>query len=939
MSSQETEAGNKRNSKVTPDALLTVIRQLIEESARPLSSKPDINLDSHLERELGLDSLGRTELLIRLSEVFGIDLPDESLLAETPRELLNLLSASLEVDESEALLEPLELPQGSGEFPSAASTLMASLAWHRDQHPDRVHILHYSQPEAPEPISYLALWEGAGRIASGLWKRSVRPGDRVALMLPTGTGYFFSFFGILRAGAIPVPIYPPTRPSQLEEHVRRHGLILQNAGVRMLITLPEARVVARLLRTQVPCLQQIIDWAELDKTETKGPVITRKGEDIAFLQYTSGSTGDPKGVALTHENLLANIRAMGKVAEVTGDDVFVSWLPLYHDMGLIGAWLGSLYFGLPLVVMSPLHFLARPSRWLWVIHRHRGTLSASPNFGYELCLNKVKEDELAGLDLSSWRWAFNGAEPVSAITLRRFKERFAPYGLDAKTLAPVYGLAEAAVGLAFPPPGRGPLVDRVSRERFTRDGVAVPVKEGVGDALEIVACGQALPGYRIRVVDRAGRELPERTEGRLEFQGPSATSGYFNNPGATRELIHEGWLDTGDRAYIADGDLYITGRIKEMIIRGGRNIYPYEVEQALGELPGIRKGCVALFPADDPASGTERLVVVAESRESDAARRNQLGQKVRELITDLLDMPPDEVVLAPPHTVLKTSSGKLRRATMRTLYEQGRLGRDGGTLPWQVLRLVLLGMWRRLQRIAQSSKRYLFAAYGWTLFWLLVPLVWLSVVLLPRRAMRWRAIRLGIRILRGLSATTVQVEGLENLPAADQPCVLVANHSSYLDTLALIDAIPREFVYVAKRELSQKRYSRIFLECLDTLFVERFDSRRSAASAKEFIKALQEGRSLAFYPEGTFRAEPGLLPFHMGAFVAAEQSGVPVLPVAIQGTRSILSADSNFPHHGAVKLVITPPLWPESKGWAEAVRLQVAAREAIAVQLDGERLS
>jgi acyl carrier protein len=934
MANQVTEENGQQKREVTADALLEVVLKLCEESATPSVTKHDLNLDSRLERDLGLDSLGRTELIARLGEEFGIDLPDEALLAETPRELLSLLLKTADQLETQISVVRAELPQGDTEFPTTATTLTDSLAWHLDRHPARVHILHYSHPEAPDEISYQTLWQGAGRVAFGLWEYSVRSGDRVALMLPTGISYFFSFFGILRTGAIPVPIYPPTRPSQLEEHLRRHGGILRNAGVSLLITLPEARGVARLLKTQVPSLQHIVDWAELDNTRGKPPVTSIRGEDTAFLQYTSGSTGDPKGVILTHADLLANIRAMGRATGVTAEDLFVSWLPLYHDMGLIGAWLGSLYFGLPLVVMSPLHFLARPSRWLWAIHRHRGTFSASPNFGYELCLSRIKQEEIAGLDLSSWRWAFNGAEPVSADTLRRFTERFSPYGLNRNTLAPVYGLAEAAVGLAFPPPGRGPLIDRVHRERFMASGEAVPVEAGAQNTLEIVACGKALPGYQLRVVDRAGRTLPERREGRLEFQGPSATRGYFNNPEATRQLIHGGWLDTGDRAYIANGEIYITGRIKEMIIRGGRNIYPYELEQAIGELAGIRKGCVVLFPADDPATGTERLIVVAESRESDAQQLHQLQQAIRERIIDLLGMPPDDVVVAPPHTVLKTSSGKLRRNTMRSLYEQDRLGRKSRALPWQVLRLVLSGMRQRLRLVRRSVLYYLFAAYVWILFYILVPLVWLGVALLPRRAMRWAAIRLAIRLLRRLSATKLLVTGLENLPSPDQPCILVANHASYLDPLALIDAIPREFAYVAKQELFERFYSRVFLQRLNSLFVERFDSRRGAASAKEFRKTLREGHSLAIYPEGTFRAEPGLLPFHMGAFVAAEQSGVPVLPVTIRGTRSILRADSNLPHHGTVRVIIASPLYPQKKGWSEAVRLQVAAKEVIAKHLE-----
>jgi 1-acyl-sn-glycerol-3-phosphate acyltransferase len=921
---------NRQRSEVSAQTLLKVIERLLRETPGAEGYTTGLNLDSHLESDLGLDSLARTELLSRINKTFAVLMPDQALLAETPRELLTILAQASGQSAPQAGQQRTDVTARGVAQPSSATTLIEVLDWHLDHQPEREHIQLYAGDEEPEVIRYSDLGEGADRVAVGLWEHGVRPGDRVALMLPTERSYFYSFFGILLAGAVPVPIYPPARLSQLEEHLRRHGRILQNAGVRLLISFPEADRVAHLLKALVPTLRHVVDGASLDRATGGAQRASRRGEDIAFLQYTSGSTGDPKGVVLSHDNLLANIRAMGQAVAVSADDVFVSWLPLYHDMGLIGAWLGSLYFGLPLVVMSPLRFLARPSRWLWAIHRHRGTLSASPNFGYELCLSKVPEEELSGLDLSAWRYAFNGAEPVSATTLRGFAERFKAYGFRANALAPVYGLAEAAVGLAFPPPRRGPLIDRISRVAFMHNGEALQAKEGDPDPLSVVACGRPLPGYKVQVVDKAGRPLPERREGRLEFQGPSSTRGYFENPQASSRLFREGWLDTGDRAYLADGDVYITGRIKEMMIRGGRNIYPYELEQLVGEIDGIRKGCVAVFPCDDPATGSERLVVLAESRERTPERLEMLRRAIRQCTGDLLGMPPDDVVVAPPHTVLKTSSGKLRRGAMRALYERGELGQGRRPLPLQVASLLLSGLGLRLNRMRLNAARYLFASHAWFVFSLLVPLVWLSVVTLPRLSWRWSMIRLAIRVLRRLTGTPLRVAGLEHLPAPGQPLILVANHASYLDTLALIDAIPREFVYVAKQELAQKFFSRLFLQRLDTLFVARFDARRSADMAEEFANLLAQGRSLAFYPEATFRAEPGLLPFHMGAFVAAAESGVPVLPVAIRGSRAILCADSNFPHHGAVQVVIEPSRQPRASGWAEAARLRSEVRAAIA---------
>ena len=396
----------------------------------------------------------------------------------------------------------------------------------------------------------------------------------------------------------------------------------------------------------------------------------------ALIQYTSGSTGDPKGVVLSHANLLANIRAMGQAMEASSADIFVSWLPLYHDMGLIGAWLGCLYFAAPLYVMSPLSFLVRPESWLWAIHRFRATLSAAPNFAFELCLEQDRRCESARAGpLVRCAWWRTAPSRSACTTLRRFIERFGRYGFRPGAMAPVYGLAENSVGLAFPPMGRAPVIDRVDREALSTRGHG-----GAGDGrttrtrLRSSSCGLPLPGNEIRIVDELGYELGERREGRLEFRGPSATSGYFRNEAKTRELFHGGWLDSGDRAYMAGGEVYITGRIKDIIIRAGRHIYPQEIEEAIAEIPGIRKGCVAVFGVADRASGTERVVIVAETRETDPAARAALQARAQEVAASIAGTPPDEIVLAPPRTVPKTSSGKIRRSAAKELYEAGRIG-------------------------------------------------------------------------------------------------------------------------------------------------------------------------------------------------------------------------------------------------------------------------
>lgn len=888
-------------------------------------------LDSPLDRELGFDSLGRVELVARLERKFGVALPERLVVsAETPRDLLRALTAAYPLPAGESVVETRPLATGEVQIPRHAGTLLEVLEWHAAHEPGRCHIRFYSDEDDGPVLTYAALAAGANQVAAGLQSHDLRPGDAVAIMLPTGAEYFFTFFGALLAGGIPVPMYPPLRPTQIEDHLRRQAGILSNCLAAVLVTTEETALAAGLLKAQVSTLQLVVTPEKLAVSNSALQLPRISPDSIALLQYTSGSTGNPKGVVLTHRNLLANIRAMGEAASVRPSDVFISWLPLYHDMGLIGAWLGSLYYAMPLVLMTPLTFLARPQRWLRAIQRHRGTLSAAPNFAYDHCLRRIDEAEAASFDLGSWRAVFNGAEPISPDCMQRFLDRFGLAGLQAEAMMPVYGLAECSVGLAFPPLGRGAVVDRVRREPLLTAGRALPAETNDPTALRFAACGLPLPGHQIRVVDDSDRELPERSEGRVQFRGPSTTSGYYRNPAATRELFHGEWLDSGDLGYLANGEIHITGRTKEIIIRAGRNIHPAELEEAVGDLRGVRKGNVAIFGSLDPVTATERLVVVAETREADPLARATLISEITALASDLVGLPPDDVVLAPPNTVLKTSSGKIRRVACRTLYEDGAIGRSRRPAWRQLAALQLSTVGPRLHKARTALASRLYAGYAWSVTVVIAITAWFGVLLLPRLQWRWGFLRQLLRLLARITATPLTIEGVELLPPERQPCIYAANHASYLDALALIALLPRQCAFVAKVELAAHWYIRLPLQRIGTEFVARFETERSIADSRAMVSVAVSGNSLLFFPEGGFSRVTGVKPFHLGAFVVACEAGLPVVPLAIRGTRSILRAESWFPRRGAITVVVGESLSPgNGERWAEAVRLRDEVRRCI----------
>ena len=928
-----------KSSDIGPTILASDLLQVIAALVHDIHPRIELHaltLDSTLDKQLGLDSLARIELLARLEKRFKISLPAQLIMeANTPRELLQMLirhGVQQTAHETPPVI-PLDTSSETVSHPDQINNLVDLLDWHVQSHADRMHIRILGENGSSETLSYLQLQQQAVIVAAGLQERGVEPGDKVAIMLPTGREYFLSFYATLIVGAVPVPIYPPLRLNQIEDHLRRHCGILSNCNAVTLITFSEAILFARLLKSHVNSLRSVVCLDELSSASQTLVRPSISATDVAFLQYTSGSTGNPKGVVLTHDNLLTNIRCMGEAVNASSDDVFVSWLPLYHDMGLIGAWLGSLYYAMPLVIMSPLSFLSRPIRWFEAIHQYRGTMSAAPNFAYELCLKRINKDDLKGIDLSCWRLAFNGAEAISPSTLLSFAECYSETGLRMESLTPVYGLAESTVGLAFPPLHRGPLIDRIQRTPFSKTGHAIPADKDDTNALQFVACGQPLAGHQIRIVDEDSRELPDRDEGRVQFKGPSSTQGYLNNPEATQKLFDHEWLDSGDLGYIAEGDIYITGRSKDIIIRAGRNIYPHELEEYIAGINGIRKGCVAAFGATDTQSGTEKLVILAESYEHDTTRTQQLRVEINTVTTELIGTPPDDIVIAPPHTVLKTSSGKIRRSACRALYEHGKLGQTQHAVWHQFMNIAFSALRPSVRRLRQRLASISYACYAWTIFMLLAIPTWCCTALLPKQQWRWSFIRSMARIAIRLTGNRLTVQDSISLP--DTGCIIVANHASYLDGIMLVATLPGSFSFIAKAELKKQFIAGTFLRRIGSHFVERFDPRKGLGDLKAIQTDINKLQTLVFFPEGTFTRIPGLASFHMGAFITAVERNVPIVPVAIRGTRSILRAKTWIPHRSHITINMGEPIYPpslqkpDSSEWHTAIRLRDSARQYI----------
>lgn len=521
-----------------------------------------------------------------------------------------------------------------------------------------------------EDWSYARLADESRRIATALVERGMQKGDRVALVLPAAGEFVPVFLGVVRGGGVPVPLYPPMGLGQLGGYLDHAQHIVAAAKAKLLITNTQIRAVLGKLHALVPELRQMLTFEELkgDAALFRDPGL--RPEDTCFLQFTSGSTSRPKGVVVTHANLAHNCDAIMHSGLGTHEaDRGLSWLPLFHDMGLIGFVLAPIHHRVPVTFMSPLMFLKRPATWLEYLSKHRGTITYGPNFAYAIAVKRVREREMEGLDLSCVRVAGCGAEPIQAETLRAFADKFAAVGFRASAFVPSYGMAENTLAIAF---SQGIPTDVVAADKLWGEGVAEPAANG-GESVEIVGCGGAFPNHEIRIVHPESREpLEERRVGEIQIRGPSVMPGYFEDEESTRSAIDpEGWLSTGDLGYLADGHVFICGRQKDVIIVNGKNYYPTDLEWVAGEVEGIRTGNAIAFASFREGLGREAVVIVAETREKDG--HDALATKVKNAVYGATGLMPDEVVIVEAGTIPKTSSGKVQRRKARQLYESGAL--------------------------------------------------------------------------------------------------------------------------------------------------------------------------------------------------------------------------------------------------------------------------
>lgn len=504
-------------------------------------------------------------------------------------------------------------------------------------------------PHDTSLITNAGFRDAAQALAGRLAATGIGPGDVVLLALETSIDCVAAFFACLHLSAVPCVVDTPSSKAGMPTFIEKISQKAWHVNARLILTRDNHAEVLRLAQLPVCTLEELPDAAPVSRMPDP--------EDAAFLQFTSGTTGRAKAILVSHSNLMTNVTALASAGEWTGHDVMVSWLPLYHDMGLVASLLAGFVAGMPVVLMPSTMFTLNPARWMWAIHTFGGTISFAPNFAYQFVAGRVPAHRTEGLDLSSWRQAFNAAEFVHQVTVEAFAERFAAHGFSRNAFVPAYGMAECTVATAIRRPGDPLRFDTVSRQQLAKNGRAKPMEPGTWDSMTVACVGQAIDGHRILIVDENGQPVADRTQGEVVIMGPSVLGGYFQETTANRAFRHNR-LYTGDLGYMDGEHLFITGRIKDLIIRAGANLSPYDIERVASQVEGVRAGATAAVGIRDEAQGTELLVVFFESTLADSS---PVAQAIKQSLVQKMGIVPDHVLPLPPHSIEKTTSGKIRR--------------------------------------------------------------------------------------------------------------------------------------------------------------------------------------------------------------------------------------------------------------------------------------
>jgi fatty-acyl-CoA synthase len=512
--------------------------------------------------------------------------------------------------------------------------------------------------------TWAALWARASETGAAFRAAGIGAGARVLVVLPDVHEGVPALFGLWAIGAVPIQVGVPYGLGDGAAFMADLGALARRLAAEALVVPAHLTALAAEGASVRAIAAAPVAGADLEIGAPVSPDLP------AFIQLTSGSTASPRGVVVTHAGLRRHLDAISAALPSHASSVAVSWLPLHHDMGLVGGLLYPFHNGFPVHLISPAVFRTDPLCWLATLSRTRGTICAAPPSAYAICLRLADRARALGLDLSSWECAMVGAEPISPGLLRRFAAAFAPLGFREGAFFPVYGLAEATVAVTFPTPGTPPRVDVIDRAALEREGRAAPLAaHRRAQAMELTGVGRPIPGTEVKVVDDQGRAVDERVVGHIRVRSDSLMAGYADAPEATAEVIVDGWLRTGDLGYVADGDLFVTGRVKELIITGGQNLVPSVIEEIVGEDPDVRSGCVAAVGVWYANLETEQIVVVCETR-LDRERRGLLAARVRERLRSA-GIPVDRVIPVGPGLLPRTTSGKLRRAALRETLASG----------------------------------------------------------------------------------------------------------------------------------------------------------------------------------------------------------------------------------------------------------------------------